>query len=72
MTAFLLADLGTAKLLYILVGTSLFGAILTWLFRIETTGSASRRSGATPRRRLPPRPSWEHPPDANRRLDLRI
>ena len=33
-----LADLGTANLLYILVGTSLLGAVVTWLFRIETTG----------------------------------
>ncbi len=42
MTAFLfpilLADMGTARLLYILVGTSLLGALVTWLFRIETTG----------------------------------
>lgn len=34
----LLADLGTAKLLYILVGTSLIGAAITYLFRIETAG----------------------------------
>jgi hypothetical protein len=34
----LLVDLGTAKLLYILVGTSLLGAAITWLFRIETAG----------------------------------
>ena len=33
----LLADLGTAKLLYILVATSLLGAVITWLFCIETT-----------------------------------
>jgi MFS transporter, putative metabolite transport protein len=42
MTAFLfpilLADIGTAKLLYLLVGASLLGALLTWLFRIETAG----------------------------------
>ena len=42
MTAFLfpilLADLGTARLLYILTGTSLLGALVTWVFRIETTG----------------------------------
>jgi MFS transporter, putative metabolite transport protein len=42
MTAFLfpilLADIGTAKLLYLLVGTSLLGAAVTWLFRIETAG----------------------------------
>jgi len=34
----LLADIGTQFLLYILVGTSLLGAVITWLFRIETTG----------------------------------
>ncbi len=34
----LLADIGTQALLYILVGTSLLGALVTWLFRIETTG----------------------------------
>ena len=34
----LLADLGTPTLLHILVGTSLLGAIVTRLFRIETTG----------------------------------
>ncbi|QJB58449.1 MFS transporter [Pseudodesulfovibrio sp. zrk46] len=34
----LLADLGTQTILYILVGTSLIGAAITWLFRIETTG----------------------------------
>ena len=34
----LLADLGTRKLLYLLVGTSLLGAMVSWLFRIETTG----------------------------------
>jgi MFS transporter, putative metabolite transport protein len=42
MTAFLfpilLADIGTTTLLYILVGTSLLGAVVTWLFRINTTG----------------------------------
>ena len=41
-TAFLLPilldDIGTQFLLYILVGTSLLGAVVTWLFRIETTG----------------------------------
>lgn len=41
LTAFLfpilLKDLGTANLLYILVGTSLLGAVVTWWFRIETT-----------------------------------
>jgi len=34
----LLADLGTGTILSILVGTSLLGAAVTWLFRIETTG----------------------------------
>jgi MFS family permease len=42
LTAFLfpilLADIGTKNLLYILVGTSLIGALVTWLCRIETTG----------------------------------
>jgi MFS family permease len=41
VTAFLfpilLADLGTAPLLYVLVATSLLGAAITWTFRIETT-----------------------------------
>jgi MFS family permease len=34
----LLADIGTQHLLYILVGTSLLGAVVTWIFRIETKG----------------------------------
>jgi MFS family permease len=34
----LLAHLGTELLLTILVGTSLAGALITWLFRIETAG----------------------------------
>ena len=34
----LLANIGTQNLLYILVGTSLVGAVVTWVFRIETTG----------------------------------
>lgn len=42
MTAFLfpvlLADLGTQTLLMILIGTSIAGALVTWLFRIETAG----------------------------------
>src|SRR5262245_43229110 len=41
MTAFLfpvlLADIGTRDLLHILVVTSLLGAVVTWVFRIETT-----------------------------------
>jgi MFS transporter, putative metabolite transport protein len=50
MTAFLfpilLTDIGTAKLLYILVGTSLLGAAITWLFRIETAGVNLEEIGA--------------------------
>ena len=42
----LLVDLGTSKLLYILVGTSLLGAILTWAFRIETAGVSLDAIGA--------------------------
>ncbi len=42
ITAFLfpilLKDIGTQVLLFILVGTSLAGALITWLFAIETTG----------------------------------
>jgi MFS family permease len=42
LTAFLfpilLADLGTPLLLTLLVGASLLGAVVTWKFRIETTG----------------------------------
>jgi len=42
MTAFLfpilLADVGSQTLLYILVGTSLLGAAITWAFQIETAG----------------------------------
>jgi MFS transporter, putative metabolite transport protein len=44
----LLADLGIAKLLYILVGTSLLGALVTWLFRIETAGLNLEKVGAEP------------------------
>ncbi|MBN1104283.1 MAG: MFS transporter [Deltaproteobacteria bacterium] len=42
LTAFLfpllLRSIGTEALLYGLVGTSLLGALVTWVFRIETTG----------------------------------
>lgn len=42
MTAFLfpilLKDIGTQALLYILVGTSLAGAVITWIYGIETKG----------------------------------
>ncbi len=34
----LLKNIGTASLLYILVGTSLLGAAVTWAFRVETMG----------------------------------
>ncbi len=34
----LLAGIGTSALLYILVGTSLLGAVVTWAYRIETNG----------------------------------
>ena len=34
----LLSGIGTTALLYILVVTSLLGAVITWMFRIETTG----------------------------------
>ncbi|WP_222705797.1 MFS transporter [Salidesulfovibrio onnuriiensis] len=36
----LLADIGTQTILYILVGTSLVGAAVTWVCRIETTGKS--------------------------------
>jgi MFS family permease len=45
----LLADIGTATVLYILAGTSLLGALITWLFRIETKGLNLERLG-TPER----------------------
>ncbi len=42
LTAFLfpllIKDIGTQTLLFILVGTSLLGALITWAFRIETKG----------------------------------
>jgi MFS transporter, putative metabolite transport protein len=34
----LLTSIGTTSLLYILVVTSILGAVITWVFRIETTG----------------------------------
>jgi MFS family permease len=50
LTAFLfpivLADVGAAKLLHILVGTSLLGAVVTLLFRIETAGVNLEEIGA--------------------------
>ena len=41
----LLVNIGIGSLLYILVGTSLLGAAVTWLFRIETTGINLERIG---------------------------
>jgi nitrate/nitrite transporter NarK len=34
----LLASIGTRALLYGLIATSLVGAVVTWVYRIETTG----------------------------------
>jgi putative MFS transporter len=34
----LLTGIGTGPLLYILVATSILGAVVTWVFRIETNG----------------------------------
>ena len=42
----LLKDLGTATLLYILVGTSLLGAFITWRFGVETKGLNLETIGA--------------------------
>src|SRR5262245_41172674 len=41
----LFADVGTQALLLILVGTSLIGALVTWAFRIETTGLNMEKLG---------------------------
>jgi MFS transporter, putative metabolite transport protein len=41
----LLVDIGTATVLYILAGTSMLGALITWLFRIETKGLNLERLG---------------------------
>ena len=41
----LLASIGTRTLLYALVITSLLGAVVTWIFRIETTGINLDRVG---------------------------
>ncbi len=42
----LLADIGTRTLLFILVGASLLGAAVTWMFRIETTGVSLEQIGS--------------------------
>ena len=41
----LLADIGATIVLYILAGTSILGAAITWLFRIETKGLNLERLG---------------------------
>jgi len=43
----LLTNVGTQYLLYILVGTSLVGALVTWVFRIETNGINLENLGKT-------------------------
>lgn len=52
MTAFffpiLMGAIGTQILLWILVGTSILGAIVTWLFRIETRGDISQAGLISP------------------------
>ena len=49
LTAFLfpllLKDIGTQTLLLALVGTSLLGALVTWIFRIETNGVSIEKLG---------------------------
>ncbi len=44
LTAFLfpilLHEMGTQALLFLLIGASLLGAIITWFFRVETTGTS--------------------------------
>jgi MFS transporter, putative metabolite transport protein len=42
----LMADIGTRALLFILIGTSLVGALVTFAFRIETTGVNLEHIGA--------------------------
>jgi MFS transporter, putative metabolite transport protein len=60
LTAFLfpilLVGIGTRYLLYFLVVTSILGAAVTWLFRIETTGVKLDRigTGDRPEDELPP------------------
>ena len=41
-------DLGTVTLLYILIGTSLLGAFMTWRFGIETAGLNLETIGQDP------------------------
>jgi len=51
MTAFLfpilLSAIGTRYLLYLLIVASILGAIVTWMFRIETTGVKLDRIGGS-------------------------
>ncbi len=44
----LLASIGTTTLLWCLVVTSILGAVVTWLFRIETTGVNLDQIGRSP------------------------
>ncbi|MBV9971527.1 MAG: MFS transporter [Xanthobacteraceae bacterium] len=44
----LMVDIGTRALLFVLVGTSLLGALVTFAFRIETTGINLEQVGAGP------------------------
>jgi len=39
---FLLKDIGTQMLLILLIGSSLLGAVVTWIFRIETRGTLEK------------------------------
>jgi MFS transporter, putative metabolite transport protein len=45
----LMADIGTRTLLIILIGTSLVGALVTFAFRIDTTGVNLEHIGADPK-----------------------
>ena len=53
----LLDHIGTSRLLYILVGASALGAVVTWVFRIETAGVSLEEIGS-------PAPGWR--PDTSR------
>jgi MFS transporter, putative metabolite transport protein len=52
----MLVDLGTTRLLCILIGTSLLGAAVTWIFRIETTGVDLETLGAERQLVIPSEP----------------
>jgi MFS transporter, putative metabolite transport protein len=49
----LLASIGTRSLLYGLVISSVLGAIVTWMYRIETTGVNLDRIGREPAAQMP-------------------